>query len=101
MEVQIQSIHFDADQKLLEYVHKKLQKLEKIYERIVSVEVYLKLEEKSSHIKDKTVEIKLHIPQQRLFAKEQSKVFEDAVNASMDSIMRQLKKHKEKLGSKY
>ena len=96
MRIEIQSIHFDADQKLLDLVEKKLEKLPTFHPKITYVEVYLKLEEESSHIKDKLVEIKVHIPGHTLFSKEDAKSFEEAVSEAMDAITRQLRKTKEK-----
>ena len=97
MRTEIQSIHFDADQKLLDLVDKKLEKLPTFHPNITSVEVYLKLEEESSHIKDKLVEVKVHIKGHTLFSKEDAKTFEEAVSEAMDAITRQLQKSKEKL----
>lgn len=97
MRTEIQAIHFDADQKLLDLVEKRVAKLGTFHDRIVSVEIYLKLDQESSHIKDKLVEIKVHIPRHILFAKEGAKTFENALSEAMGSIKRQLTKNKEKL----
>ena len=43
MEIKIQSIHFDATEKLEAFVQKKAEKLEKTYEDIQKVEVQLKV----------------------------------------------------------
>ena len=62
MNINIQTVHFDADQKLLDFVHKKLDKLVSFHDRITKVEVFLKMESMAHAIKDKVVEIKIHIP---------------------------------------
>ncbi len=95
--VTIRAVEFTADQKLLEFINKKMEKLNQYFDRITHSEVYLRLEGKSSNIKDKTVEIKVSIPGNQLFAKSTSKVFEEAADETIDNIKRQLKKHKEKL----
>lgn len=97
MEVQIQSIHFDADVKLEAFVQKKLEKLETYYDRIVNAEVFLKLENNGSQIKNKIAHIKVHVPGATLFAEEKTKVFEESVDLAAESLRRQLKKHKEKI----
>lgn len=99
METRIQSIHFDADEKLLEFTKKKLSKLTQFFDHIVSSDVYFKLENNGSSVRDKIVELKVNIPGSTLYASETSKSFEEAVDESVDSIARQLKKHKEKLKS--
>ncbi|MDH5603314.1 MAG: ribosome-associated translation inhibitor RaiA [Cyclobacteriaceae bacterium] len=95
MKLQMHSIHFTADNKLLNYIQKKVDKLETFYDRIVDGEVFLKLN--NSSVENKTVEIKLNIPGVQIFAKEDSKTFEDATDMAVEGLRRQLKKHKEKI----
>ncbi len=96
MEAKIQSIHFDADKKLLAYINKKIQKLDVYQDIIISIEVFLKLDQEGSNIKNKIVEIKVRIRGKILFAKEHSKSFEVSAGLATDSIRRQLRKSKEK-----
>ncbi len=91
----MQSIHFDADQKLLDFIEKKSSKLLTYYDGIIDGEVYLKLD-KDESMENKVVEIKLNIPGNSLFAKEQSKSFEAAADMAVEGLRRQLKKFKEK-----
>ena len=100
MKLQVHSLHFDADQKLLDFIQKKTDKLETFYDRILDGEVFLRLD-KGEHSRDnKMVEIKLNIPGTTLFAKEQSTSFEAATDEAVESLRRQIKKHKEKLINK-
>ena len=96
MVVKVQSIHFDADKKLLELVDQKLKKLEHFFNHILDIEVYLKIEEQRHIVKDKVVEFKVNVPGHVLFSKESSKNFEEAVILAYDSISRQIKDQKEK-----
>jgi len=95
MKLQIQSIHFDADQKLLEFVQKKLDKLDTFYDRILGAEVYLKLENDSQK-ENKLVHVKLNIPGNDLMSKEQAGTFEEAVDKSVENLKNQIKKQKER-----
>lgn len=95
VKVEIQSIHFDADKKLLEFIQKRMDKLTQFYDRIEGAEVFLKLQ-KTSAEENKIAEIKLIIPGNDLFAKKQSKTFEEAVDSVSEALKRQIKKHKEK-----
>ncbi len=95
MELQIQSIHFDADQKLVDFIEKKLGKLDVFYDRIEGATVYLKLD-KDENKENKVVEVKLLIPGQDIFVKQKSKTFEAAVDDILDVLKVQLKKVKEK-----
>lgn len=97
MRIHIQAIQFTASDQLLEFIEKKVTKLQHFYDRIIDVEVYLTLDNKSSNIKDKVVRIKLNLPQVQLVASESSKLFEPATDLALDSIKRQLKRYKEKL----
>jgi putative sigma-54 modulation protein len=96
MNVQIRSVHFDADSKLLEHVNKKLEKLRTFHDRIVGVEVYLVLDNVVHNIKDKVAEIKVHIPKHTFFVKHQSKAFEESFDHAFDSMVNRIKRQKEK-----
>ncbi|TGE21825.1 ribosome-associated translation inhibitor RaiA [Hymenobacter aquaticus] len=98
MKVQMHSVHFDADQKLLDFIQKRLDKLETFYDRVTEGEVILKLNNKDG-IDNKTVEIKLLVPGTTLFSQEDAPSFEAAADAATDSLRRQITKHKEKVTS--
>jgi len=92
MKLQMHSIHFDADHKLLDFIQKKVDKLETFYDRMVDGEVFLKIN--NTGVENKTVEIKLNAPGQQLFAKEQAKSFEEATDNAVEALRRQVKKLK-------
>ncbi|WP_297092460.1 ribosome-associated translation inhibitor RaiA [uncultured Draconibacterium sp.] len=100
MEVKINSVHFNADQKLVEFVNKKVNKLDTFFDGIINVEVTLKVA-KPEAANNKVAELKLSIPaQDYLFAKKQADTFEEAIDLAIDAIKKQLVKYKEKLKSK-
>ena len=94
MKIKVQSIHFDATQKLVDYVQKKMDKLETFYDRAVDGEVFLRLNNEGSD--NKTVEIKLNVPGSQLFAKEQARTFEAATDQAAEALKNQLGKFKTK-----
>lgn len=96
MNVQIQAVHFDADQKLIDHIEKKVEKFKTFHDKIINVEVSLILEHVNEKLNDKVVHIKVNIPKTSLFAKNESKVFEESFEYAFDSIVAQIKKHKEK-----
>ena len=96
MNVNIQTVHFDADIRLLDYINQKLQKLKNFNGRIIEVNVFLKLDNVVHTIKDKIAEIRVHIPRHNFFVKSTSKSFEDSFDDALDSMISQIKKHKEK-----
>ena len=91
------SIKFDADVKLLEFIQKRADKLDTFYDRIIDGEVFMRLE-KNNQNQNKTVEFKVNIPGEQLFAREQSRTFEAATDMAVESLKRQLVKYK---GKKY
>jgi putative sigma-54 modulation protein len=97
MDVQIQTVHFDADNRLIEHVNKKVEKLKTFHDRIVGVEVYLKLDNVGHQIKDKIAEIKVYVPKHSFFVKHQSKTFEESFDLAFDSMVTTIKKQKEKM----
>ncbi|EOR92973.1 Ribosome hibernation protein YhbH [Arcticibacter svalbardensis MN12-7] len=93
MKISVQSIHFTADKKLLAFIQKKADKLDQMSDQIVSGEIYLKLENTVSE-ENKITEIKVILPGGQLFAKEQCKTFEEATDLAIESLKRQIDKHK-------
>jgi len=96
MEITVQSIHFDADQKLLDFVNKKIAKIERFFNRVTQIEIYLKLDAKNGGIRNKVAEIKVNIPGKTIFSKEHSFSFEDSVEKALEHTVQQVKKYKEK-----
>ena len=96
MDIKINSVHFDADQKLIDHVHKKVNKLSQFFDGIIRAEIFLRLQNVQDD-ENKVVEMKLFIPGNDLFVKKQSKTFEEAVNKAVDTLNRQVTKYKEKL----
>lgn len=96
MDINIHSIHFDADEKLLDFVNQKVDKLATFFDKIIDAEVFLRLD-KSNTNENKLVEIKLNLPGKEIFAKKQSKSFEESTDEVVEALRRQIKKHKEKL----
>jgi putative sigma-54 modulation protein len=99
MNVNIQTVHFDADLKLEEYVSRKLEKLSTFHERILKVDVFLKLDNVVHTIKDKVAEIRVHVPRHDFFVKASSKSFEESFDIALESIVTQIKRKKEKLAA--
>jgi putative sigma-54 modulation protein len=97
MNVQIQSVHFDADNKLIEHVNKKVSKLNTFHDNIIGVEVYLKLDNVVHNIKDKVAEIKVYVPKHSFFVKHQSKGFEESFDHAFDSMVNRIKRQKAKM----
>jgi putative sigma-54 modulation protein len=96
MKLKVQSIHFDADTKLLRFVEEKIDKLSQFYEDIIDSEVFLRLD-KSTDKENKITEIKINTPGRTMFASEQCKTFEEATDSAVEALRRQITKHKEKL----
>lgn len=98
MKLQVHSIRFDADRKLVNYIEKKVNKLETFYDRLISGEVFLRLNNEGSD--NKTVEIKLNVPGAQLFVTEKARTFEAATDLATDALQIQLKRFKAKLRNK-
>jgi putative sigma-54 modulation protein len=96
MNVNIQTVHFDADTKLVEHINTKIGKIAQFHDRVTKVDVYLKLDNIVHKIKDKVAEIKVHIPGHDLFVKQSSKSFEESFDSALESVINQIKRKKEK-----
>lgn len=95
MKIQVHSIHFDADVKLVDFIQQKVNKLDQFYDGFIGGEVFLRLD-KSDVNENKIAEIKLKVPGKELFAKKQCKSFEEATDLAVEALRRQVKKTKEK-----
>lgn len=96
MKLRIQSINFDATAQLEAYINKKVAKLEKFFDQVETVDVYLKVV-KPETTTNKEAEIKISIPNVEFFAAKTCDTFEEAVDLSVDALEKQIRKHKEKL----
>jgi putative sigma-54 modulation protein len=96
MKITIESIRFNADQKLLEYIDKKVGKLGQFFDKIIDVTVNLRLEN-SGQVKDKIVDLRINVPGETLYISESNKTFESATDAAVAVMKRQIIKYKEGL----
>ena len=99
MNVNIQTVRFDADAKLVSYVEKKLTKLTHFHDKITKVDVFLKLDNVVHNIKDKVAEIQVHIPKHDFVVKHSSKSFEESFDEALESVISQIKRKKERLAA--
>jgi len=95
MKITVQSIHFNADRKLLDFIQKKANKLDQFYDKIISGEVYLRIENVEDEA-NKITEIKLNLPGTQLFVKHQCKTFEECTDMAIEGLRKQLEKCKRK-----
>ena len=100
MNIQVKTVHFTADQKLIDFVNKKVSKLDTYFDGIIGIEVIMKVD-KPETANNKIAELKLSIPgTDYLFAEKQTDTFEESIDLSIEAIRRQLIKVKEKLKDK-
>lgn len=93
MEIRVQSLKFDADQKLLEFVEKKVSKIGRFDDAITDVEVVLSLLEKPEN---KNVKLKVHVPGGSQIIERNAQTFEIAVNECVDAMKEKLTRNKER-----
>lgn len=93
MQLQIHSIHFDAERRLLDFIENKVEKLNTFHDQIISCEVFLRVE-KSDDRENKVSEVKIHVPGADFFAKKRAGSFEAGIDDSLEAIRRQIRKQK-------
>ena len=96
MKVDVHAVNFTVDRKLVDFIQERMDKLEKYYDRVVSADVFLKVE-RTSDKENKAVEIKINVPGDDFLVKKQCKTFEEAIELSAESLERLLVKRKEKI----
>lgn len=95
MDLNVHSVHFSADRKLVDFINGRVAKLEVFFDNIIAGEVFLKVDN-TANSENKVAEIKLSLPGKELFAKKQCKSFEEAADLACEALRRQVRKHKTK-----
>jgi len=98
MKITINSVHFKADKRLVDFINEKVEKLTTVYNGVIGSEVILKVENTETP-ENKIAEIRLFIKGNDLYAKKQTKTFEESVDSAVEALKRQLSKYKDKLKS--
>lgn len=96
VQLNVRSVNFDADQKLIDFIQGRVNKLTLFFDQIINADVYLRVDN-NHETENKTVEIRLGIPGNDLFAKKTAKNFEAATDEVTEALRRQAKKRKEKV----
>lgn len=96
MTINVQSVHFDADKKLIEFINERVEKINIYYDGIITTEVILKID-KSDNSANKIAEIKMLGKGHEFFAKKQCASFEEATDLACEALKTQVKKYKEKM----
>jgi len=95
MQVNVHSIQFKADSKLVGFIEARIDKLQQFHDKLITADVFLKLD-KNNEVGNKIAEIKVHIPGKDLFAKRQASSFEEATDQVVEALRRQIRKVKGK-----
>jgi putative sigma-54 modulation protein len=93
MNVNIQTVKFDADKRLVEFVEHKLAKMDRFAERSTGADVVLKLD-KDFDKGNKVATITLHMPGNDLISEQRAKTIEEAIDLAIDALKRQNEKLK-------
>jgi len=96
MKVNTQSVNFNADQKLIDFIQQRMDKLDQYYDKVIKTDVVLKLGN-TSEKQNKIFEAKISVPGDSLIVKKVCKTFEEGADSAINSLQRQLKKRKEKV----
>ncbi len=94
MDIKIQSLKFDASKQLIEFVEKKMARLERFADRPTGVDVVLRLE-KDSEKGNKVASVVLHVSGGDIVSEQHAKTFEEAVDLALDAVKRQIEKRRE------
>lgn len=97
MKIVVKSVDFHADAKLVGYIEQKLNRLGRYFDKPIQADVHLKLQDTGAKFREKLVEIRLNVPGNSLIDKKSGKTFETATSAAIETLKRQLVRHKEKV----
>ena len=100
MKVNMQSVNFTVDRKLVDFIQRKMDKLETYYDKIIDADIYLKVENTSAK-ENKIAEVRVNIPGDDIMVKKQCRTFEEAIDEATSTLQRALLKRKEKVNAPY
>ena len=96
MNIEFQAINYVADQELIDFAQKRVEKLAHFFDHIISTQLFTKVE-KNDNMMNKFVELKLVVPGDNMIIKKTAKSFEAAISVAVEAAKIVLKKHKEKI----
>ena len=91
--INIKSLKFDADEKLLDFTEKKVGKVEKFFDNLGDIDVTLSL---LPDAENKCVKLQTHMPGEEIVIERQAHTFEEAVTAAADALKEKIVRSKEK-----
>ena len=91
--INVKSLKFDADEKLLDYIDKKVGKVEKFFDNMGDIDVTLSL---LPDAENKCVKLQTHMPGEDLVIERQAHSFEEAVTDAADARKEKIVRTKEK-----
>jgi putative sigma-54 modulation protein len=99
MTINLQTVNFNAKPGLEEYVENKLSKLEQFYDKIIAVQVSMRVENISEK-ENKFVDIKLEVPGDDIVVKKSGQSFEECIDLSVDTLKKLIIRKKEKISDR-
>ena len=91
MTVNIQSVNFKADSKLLRFIEERLEKTKLFFDKTINTDVFLKVD--NNHLREnKIVEMRMSIPGNEIVVTKERKSFEEAAGYCSSSIDQTVKK---------
>lgn len=99
MTIYVQAVNFNSKPGLEEYLEKKLTKLETLSDKIISAQVFFKLEN-TSEKNNKFIEIKLEVPGDDIVVKKSGQSFEECIDLSIDTLKKLIVRMKEKVSDR-
>ena len=95
--INVQSLKFNADAKLLELIEKKVGKVEKFFDNLGDIDVTLSL---LPDAENKSVKLQTRFPGEDLVIERHARTFEEAVTDAADALKEKIVRAKEKKFSK-
>ena len=95
--INVKSLKFDADEKLLDFIEKKVGKVEKFFDKLGEIDVTLSLRPDAEN---KSVKLQTRFPGEDLVIERHARTFEEAVTDAADALKEKIVRSKEKKFSK-
>ena len=87
MVTEVRAVQFKASDRLIDFTHKRLERINQVYQRAIHAKVFFRLD--NNHLaENKIAEVTLHIPGEDLVVRKEARTFEKALSMAVNRLRR-------------
>ena len=96
MEIKVQAIHFDASEKLVDFINRKAERLARRFVNVIEMDFNLRVVKPETAMNKEVVMRVVSPHEEDMVATKVADTFEEAVDLAIEAVDRQLEKKKDR-----